>query len=61
MSYFYSGILGVVTAQVIGDLGVVRVCVDSRRNAFSAFCQNFQYSVIHIIVYKNDSPCGFPD
>lgn len=61
MSYFNPGILGVMTAQIIFDLRMAWISIDCRWHAFPALCQNFQNPVINIVVYKNDSPCGFPD
>lgn len=61
ISHFYSGILGVVAPQIIGDLGMARVGIDCCQHPFLAFCQHFQYSVVHIVVYEDNPFCGFSD
>lgn len=55
MSYFYGRILGVVSAQIIGDLRMARIGIDCGRYSFLSFCQNFQYPVVNIVINENDS------
>lgn len=54
--YIYGRILGVVSVQIIGDLRMARVGIDCRRYSFLSLCQNFQYPVVNIVIYENDSP-----
>lgn len=61
MPYFYSWILGVMSAQVIAYLGMAWGCIDCRRNSCLTFCQNLQYLFIHVVVNYNHPLFGFSD